>query len=801
MSSQLCRSTSCRPRLPIAAVVLLLTIVLPAHPAHAATLDVCPTGGNFTTIQAAINAASAGDTIKLCDARFVENIVIDKDLTLLGVDNYSTIIDGDERGSTVTVLPGATVQISHANITRGRVEPSEIVGWGSGGGVHNEGRLTLDDVNVNSSVAYMGGGIGNERGELTLRNSIVIDNRAEMGAGVANIGSWEGMATMFVRRTYIVDNFATVDLYEGTHDDAGAGGGLYNNDFSILHVELSDIDSNAAERFGGGIQNSEGWGSAAQLWVSDTVIRGNSAYAGGGINTNATVDLVNDNIWGNQARGASPDQADGQGGGIRNTGTLHITNSTINGNYASGFEGGAPGGQGGGIYTYNWSDAQNPSPDVVVLTNVTLAENSADRQGGGLYVEQGSPQLQNSIIARNRQGDNCAGAAPASLGYNLADDTSCNLNGTGDQPGVDPLLGEWTGNGGPTNTYALLRGSPAIDVVAARACTVATDQRGVSRPQGPRCDSGAFELEQGQRAGLLLSYGKSGKVGGINFADEDILFFEFATGRWYELFDGSDVGLSQSDIDAFELLADGSLLLSFNQDTRVPGLDKVKGQDIIKFVPTQLGTTTAGYFAWYLRGAEMGFPQKGQGMDAIAFAPDGRLVISPRNRVKLPGTSGEDEDLLVWNAGGGSKTAAWAVYLDGSQIGLGDSSQEDIKAASIDPQNGAIYMATAGAFSANGVRGNGQQVLVCTPNAPGSRMPCNLALFWDGAALGPAKMSIDGLSLVAAAPSLSAADTVNASAAEDDTGDDVYDLDEDEGANAEQNYRVFLPAVLQETEN
>ena len=96
------------------------------------------------------------------------------------------------------------------------MEPSDIVGWGSGGGVHNEGRLTLDDVNVNSSVAYMGGGIANEHGELTLRNSIVIDNRAEMGAGVANIGSWEGMATMFVSRTYIVDNFATVDLYERT---------------------------------------------------------------------------------------------------------------------------------------------------------------------------------------------------------------------------------------------------------------------------------------------------------------------------------------------------------------------------------------------------------------------------------------------------------------------------------------------------------------------------------------------------------------------------------------------------------
>ena len=81
----------------------------------------------------------------------------------------------------------------------------------------------------------------------------------------------------------------------------------------------------------------------------------------------------------------------------------------------------------------------------------------------------------------------------------------------------------------------------------------------------------------------------------------------------------------------------------------MPGLGKVvKDQDIVRFVPQQLGPTTAGNFAWYLRGADLGFPQKGQGLDAIAFAPDGRLVISPRNRVQLPGASGEDEDLLVW---------------------------------------------------------------------------------------------------------------------------------------------------------
>jgi len=62
----------------------------------------------------------------------------------------------------------------------------------------------------------------------------------------------------------------------------------------------------------------------------------------------------------------------------------------------------------------------------------------------------------------------------------------------GDIVGRNPLLGLLASNGGFAPTHALLRGSPAIDAVRS-SCPPTTDQRGVRRPQGARCDIGAYE--------------------------------------------------------------------------------------------------------------------------------------------------------------------------------------------------------------------------------------------------------------------------------------------------------------------
>jgi hypothetical protein len=182
----------------------------------------------------------------------------------------------------------------------------------------------------------------------------------------------------------------------------------------------------------------------------------------------------------------------GLGGGVASGfGTTAIlTNVTISGNQSN---------SGGGLV--NGGGAS--------LTNVTLSGNSAPAGGGVVTVRPPHPQgapgsattLRNTILNRGALGKNCFVPGPpfwppASAGDNISSDNSCNLTGPGDRNGTDPLLAPLADNGGFTPTHALLPGSPAIDAVLSNPCPPpATDQRGVRRPQGARCDIGAYERE------------------------------------------------------------------------------------------------------------------------------------------------------------------------------------------------------------------------------------------------------------------------------------------------------------------
>jgi hypothetical protein len=199
----------------------------------------------------------------------------------------------------------------------------------------------------------------------------------------------------------------------------------------------------------------------------------------------------------------------GGGGGIGTFGgTLTVNNSTLSGN--SGGDGGGIGTSNGVTVTINnstlakntafrWGGGISSFGATLAINNSTLSGNSA-QTGGGI---DGTVTLQNSVVANSPSGGNCHGTM-TSNGYNLSSDASCNFSGPGDMNNINPMLGPLQNNGGPTQTMALLAGSPAIDAGNPSGCTdnlghlLKTDQRGDPRPNiedTGGCDMGAYERQ------------------------------------------------------------------------------------------------------------------------------------------------------------------------------------------------------------------------------------------------------------------------------------------------------------------
>jgi fibronectin-binding autotransporter adhesin len=193
---------------------------------------------------------------------------------------------------------------------------------------------------------------------------------------------------------------------------------------------------------------------------------------------------------------------DGAGGAVYNLGTMHILNSTLAYNQSLGGERaaswgyfGLPGvGRGGGIFNKAW----------LQVVHATISANQAD-VGGGLWSDL-QAAFTNSIIAFSLQSTNCFGTI-LDGGHNLSSDASCFLTAPGSRNNIDPLLGTLGNHGGPTPTFLLLPTSPAIDA-GKSAASPPTDQRGVARPVGVRCDIGAVEVQESE-AGALLTLEES----------------------------------------------------------------------------------------------------------------------------------------------------------------------------------------------------------------------------------------------------------------------------------------------------
>lgn len=289
----------------------------------------------------------------------------------------------------------------------------------------------------------------------------------------------------------IADNSLHVVYMDGTTGFGSVTSGTVLDGFTISGGNGADTDEGGALYCDG-----HGAGHACSPTISNVTFSGNSANYGGAIYNdgynfgNSSPILTNVTFKGNTASS--------DGGAIYIAGYSNghsspiFTNVTFNGN--SGSDGGA--------MASNGTSGGDCSP---ILTNVTFYGNSAFR-GGALYDGFGStttlnnviawddfatsdaPEIYNEIFAYTYINHSVIHGSGGSGGWNssVGVDQGNNLD-------ADPMLDDLANNGGSTLTQLPGAGSSAIDTGNDATCP-GTDQRGVSRLQGPHCDIGAVEV-------------------------------------------------------------------------------------------------------------------------------------------------------------------------------------------------------------------------------------------------------------------------------------------------------------------
>jgi hypothetical protein len=329
---------------------------------------------------------------------------------------------------------------------------TKVVDAGETTTVDGGGLVTLDGGGTLQHYLVLG------EGSLTLRR-ITLQN-GNFGSGGAVFVDQQGSLRL-----------EAVTIQDCEADGSDSDGGAVQNRGTLV-VDGSRFLRNHADDGGGAINNNGG-----TVTIRSSTFISNTALNGGAINNAAgTMDIRTSLLLSNTVTN--------QGGGMFATsGTVEVTNVTIAANAAF---------RGGGIYG-------QASAQFDVL-NSTIYANTASSAGGGVWNNTGGASanviIKNTIVAGNDDANtgvlNCDGPSMRTLGHNLIGDGSCITAQAGDLQNTDPKLGPLADNGGISNSYLPLAGSPAINGGDNAGCP-GFDQRGYPRPIGAACDIGAVE--------------------------------------------------------------------------------------------------------------------------------------------------------------------------------------------------------------------------------------------------------------------------------------------------------------------
>lgn len=389
-----------------------------ATPAQAMTVWVVDGGGDASggacdsghcpTLRTAIGAAGDGDTIvfnavdPIVTAVSLDQgqLLVNKNISIMGnpLDNGTRVTITQTKASSrvFEVASGATVTLQGLIITGG------AVGYAGGGGVYNQGTLTVKDSTISgNSATYYGGGFYST-GTLKVAGSTIANNQTRTGGGIYSTGPLE------------VTNSSTIEKDTATE----SGGGIYsyaksNSTVSTL-IKDSEVSGNTGASGGGIVNFGSGAAASATLDVEDSEVSGNNAAYGGGISNwaesagTAKASVTGSQITNNKATGnftyhdgggianfgdnaemkventtVTGNEAKTRGGGLYNRGhTLEVAGSTVSANTATT--------EGGGIYSWG----------ILEVDSTTVNSNQAPK-GGGIFTENGTADVLNSTITDN----------------------------------------------------------------------------------------------------------------------------------------------------------------------------------------------------------------------------------------------------------------------------------------------------------------------------------------------------------------------------------------------------------------
>jgi predicted outer membrane repeat protein len=439
-----------------ARVFIFLTVFFLAGAALAGTFTVSnsnATGpGSLADAISQANAVSGPHTINITATGTVNvttPLVLTQSMTINGpvATPPSFTLDGGNTSRLLQLSASAPgpVTLNYLTLTHGHVDSVK------GGAIDVPAGKTLNIDNCfviansttgtsSSDIFLAAGGAMSAAGTVNIQGSVFANNTATAPGGAIYAAP---TASISITSSLFIGNVATT-----------FAGAMYCDATTIVAITSSTFSSNQSGTGGGG---AIGFTSTRASISGSTFSNNTTLGAGGALITNARTGAV-----------------------------IGIENSTFSGN------------------TANFAAAFYAQAGTTDLRNVTITANSSKTSGGFNNPGGSTVLIRNSIVAGNivtQSSPDCSGPIVSS-GYNLIGNSDgCTGLAATDIILNAPILGALGNNGGATQTHLLFASSAAFEGGNPSGClglngaALTVDQRGQSRPFGPRCDIGAVELQ------------------------------------------------------------------------------------------------------------------------------------------------------------------------------------------------------------------------------------------------------------------------------------------------------------------